>query len=97
MLGVVTNAVEQVRLAKTRTAGDKQRIVGAPRRLRNSDGGCSGELILRTNNEGLEGVVRVEGGLLERHAHLGWSAVALGAERTCDLALISNSHWILGR
>ena len=97
MLGVVANAVEQVRLAKTRTAGDKQRVVGAPRRLRNSDGGRGGELILRTNNEGLEGVVRVEGGLLERHAHLGWSAVALGTERTCDLALISNSHRILGR
>ena len=97
MLGVVTNAVEQVCLAETGTAGDKQRVVGAPRGLGNSDSGSGGELILRTDNKGLEGVVRVERRLLERHAHFRRSAVALRLERACDLALISNSHRIFGR
>jgi hypothetical protein len=56
----MTNRVEQVRLAKADAAIDEQGVVRARRKLRDGLRGGLGELVRRSDDEGVEGVVRIQ-------------------------------------
>ena len=62
-LGVVPDRVQQVGLAQPGVAVDEQRVVGAGRRLGHGDRGRVGEAVARTDDEGVERVLRVEAGI----------------------------------
>ena len=57
--------VEQVGLAQPGLAVDEQRVVGLGRRLGDRDRGGVGEPVARADDEGVEGVLRVEPGPLD--------------------------------
>jgi len=57
---VVTDGMEQVRLAEPGVTVDEQGVVGLGRHLRNRLGRGVGEAVRRPDNEGVEGVARVE-------------------------------------
>src|SRR5258705_5260262 len=56
----VTNRVEQVRLAEADAAIDEQGVIRARRKLRDSLTGGLGELVGRSDDEGVEGVAGVQ-------------------------------------
>ena len=56
--------VQQVGLAQAGVAVDEQRVVGLGRRLGDRDGGGVGEPVAGADDEGVEGVLRVEPGRL---------------------------------
>ena len=60
---VVSDGVQQVGLAESGVAVDQQRVVGLARGLGDGDGGGVREPVRRADDEGLEGVLRVEPGL----------------------------------
>ena len=60
---VVADGVQQVGLAQAGVAVDQQRVVGLARRLGDRDRGRVREPVGRADDEGLEGVLRVEPGL----------------------------------
>ena len=57
--------VQQVGLAQPGLAVDEQRVVGLGRRLGDRDGGRVGEAVARADDEGVEGVLRVQPGRLD--------------------------------
>ena len=57
---VVTDRVQQVRLAQTGAAVDEERVVRLRRSLGDSDGGGMGEPVACADDEGVEGVLGVE-------------------------------------
>ena len=59
------DGVQQVRLAQPRVAVDEQRVVRLGRGLGDRDGGRVGEPVARADDEGVEGVFRVEPGELD--------------------------------
>ena len=59
----MADRVQQVGLAQPGVAVDQQRVVGLARRLGHRDGGRVREPVGRADDEGLEGVLRVEPGL----------------------------------
>ena len=63
--GVVPDRVQQVGLAQARLAVDEQRVVGLGRRFGDGDRGGVREPVARPDDEGLEGVLRVEPGRLD--------------------------------
>ena len=65
---VVADRVQQVGLAQPGVAVDEQRVVGLAGRLGDGDGGGVREPVGRADDEGLEGVLRVEAGLERRWA-----------------------------
>src|SRR5258705_13897402 len=56
----VTNRVEQVRLAEADAAIDEQGVIRARRKLRDGLTGGLGELVGRSDDEGVEGVAGVQ-------------------------------------
>ena len=52
--------MKQMRLAQTDAAVKKKRIVRFARRFGHRLGGGEGEVVVRTNDEGLESVFRIE-------------------------------------
>ena len=60
---VVADGVQQVGLAQPGVAVDEQRVVGLARRLGHRDGRRVGEAVGGADDEGLEGVLRVQPGL----------------------------------
>ena len=73
---VVAERVQQVGLAQPGVAVDGQRVVRLARVLRDGDGRGVGEAVRRADDEGLEGVLRVEPGadVLARAEAVGRSA-----------------------
>ena len=57
---VVADRVHQMRLAETHAAVDEQRVVGARRRFRDGAARRVRELIRRADDEGVEGVTRIQ-------------------------------------
>ena len=57
---VVANRVQQVGLAQSGAAVDEQRVVRLGRGLGDGDRGGVGEAVARTDDEGVEGVLRVQ-------------------------------------
>ena len=68
---VVADRVQQVGLAQPGLAVDEQRVVGLGRRLGDRDGGGVGEPVARADDEGVEGVLRVESRLPRRGRRAG--------------------------
>ena len=60
----MTNRVQQVRLTETGFAVDEQRVVRLRNLLGDSDCGCVGETIRRTDDERVEGVLRIQPGVV---------------------------------
>ena len=58
--GLVADRVQQVRLAESDPAVDEERVVGLGRQLGDRLAGGLGELVGRADDEGVEGVARVE-------------------------------------
>ena len=77
--GVVPDGVQQVGLAQPGVAVDEQRVVRLGRRLGDRDGRGVGEPVARADDEGVEGVLRVQPGQLDLLGHLGVGAGAPGA------------------
>ena len=78
---VVADRVQQVGLAQPGVAVDEQRVVGLAGRLGHRDGGGVREPVGRADDEGLEGVLRVEPGLERRGARRRRSTPASAAVR----------------
>ena len=57
---VLPDGVHQVRLAEADAAVDEERVVGQRRRLGDGAAGRVGELVRRADDEGVEGVARVQ-------------------------------------
>ena len=57
---VMSDGVHQVRLAEADPAVDEERVIRARRRLRDRPAGRVGELVRRSDDEGVEGVARVQ-------------------------------------
>ena len=74
--GVVADGVEEVGLAQTGLAVDEERVVGLGRGLGDGDGRGIGEAVARADDEGVEGVLRVQPGQLDL---LGLGPAATGA------------------
>ena len=83
---VVPDGVEEVRLAQPGLPIDEQGVVGLGRRLRDGQRGRVGEPVARTDDEGVEGVLRVEPGQFDLFGHGRAGAGTEGARRTgaCD-------------
>ena len=64
---VVADGVQQVGLAQPGVAVDEQRVVGLGRRLGDGDGGGVGEPVAGADDEGVEGVLRVQPGVVLAH------------------------------
>ena len=80
--GVVADRVQQVGLAQAGLAVDEERVVGLGRRLGHRDRGGVGEPVAGADDEGLEGVLRVEPGVLDQLGHRLLAALLpLGDER----------------
>ena len=62
---VVADRVQQVGLAQPGLAVDEERVVGLGRRLGDRDRGGVGEAVARADDEGVEGVLRVQAGRLD--------------------------------
>ena len=62
-LRVVADGVQQVGLAQSGVAVDEQRVVRLGRRLGDRDRGRMGEPVARADDEGVEGVLRVQPGV----------------------------------
>jgi hypothetical protein len=86
---VVADRVQQVGLPQPGLAVDEQRVVGLAGRLGDGNGGGVREAVGRTDDEGLEGVLRVEPGLQG-------GGPAFGGRRD-DLVLDGDGHGRLHR
>ncbi len=99
---VVADGVQQVCLAKTRLAVDEQRVVRLRRRLRDRDGRRVGEPVARADDEGLEGVLRVEPRRLEVTSSADFATGAqmgvgsLGWPGRCAVALVAKVAHVRG-
>jgi len=57
---MLANGVQQMRLAETNAAVKEERVVRFAGRLRYGESGGVGEIIVITDDKGVEGVLRVE-------------------------------------
>src|SRR5205823_9662039 len=57
---ILTDRLHQVGFAQSDSAIDKEWVIGASRRLRHGQARRMRDLIVRTDNEGLEGIARVQ-------------------------------------